>query len=167
VSVSKGKRFRVFQRDDFACVYCGRSAPDVTLECDHRQPRSRGGSDKIDNLVTACFDCNRGKRDRVLVERQVGVPVVVERIVEKTFPCIDHCAHCRDAGQTGGARYYSPYHEEPRGDGYVGSYRCILGHEWTTWWGASMRMTARELYEERMDDFVKHMCPGVDFSGIG
>ena len=60
-------RFRVFERDDFKCQYCGRSRDDgVTLEVDHVIPRSKGGANVIDNLVTACFDCNRGKRDMIL-----------------------------------------------------------------------------------------------------
>jgi len=36
------------------------------LEVDHIQPSSKGGSGDINNLVTSCFDCNRGKRDIVL-----------------------------------------------------------------------------------------------------
>lgn len=54
-------RFDVFKRDQFACVYCGRTPPDVTLEADHLIPRAEGGTDDLDNLVTACWDCNRGK----------------------------------------------------------------------------------------------------------
>jgi hypothetical protein len=33
----------------------------VLLECDHIKPRAEGGTTDIDNLVTACFECNRGK----------------------------------------------------------------------------------------------------------
>ena len=38
----------------------------VKLEVDHVHPRSKGGSDSEDNLVTACFDCNQGKKDMIL-----------------------------------------------------------------------------------------------------
>jgi hypothetical protein len=33
----------------------------VVLEVDHIVPVSKGGGNDIYNLVTACFDCNRGK----------------------------------------------------------------------------------------------------------
>jgi 5-methylcytosine-specific restriction endonuclease McrA len=51
-------------RDDFTCQYCGRSAPEVELHVDHRTPVSRGGSDVVENLTTACVECNVGKSDR-------------------------------------------------------------------------------------------------------
>jgi len=35
--------------------------PSVTLEIDHIRPVSKKGTNNINNLVTACFDCNRGK----------------------------------------------------------------------------------------------------------
>lgn len=54
-------RFRIFERDGFACRYCGRSAPDVVLHVDHVHPVSRGGTDHPDNLCTACSACNAGK----------------------------------------------------------------------------------------------------------
>ena len=54
-------RFQVFKRDKFTCQYCGRSG--VELEADHIVPKSKGGSNDIDNLITACKACNRGKRD--------------------------------------------------------------------------------------------------------
>jgi hypothetical protein len=59
--LSKKKRFDVFKRDGFTCVYCGQQPPTVVLECDHIHPVSKGGNDEIDNLITACHDCNRGK----------------------------------------------------------------------------------------------------------
>lgn len=59
-------RFEVFKRDRFTCVYCGKTPPSVILECDHVIPSSKGGEDIMDNLVTACFECNRGKAARSL-----------------------------------------------------------------------------------------------------
>jgi CRISPR/Cas system Type II protein with McrA/HNH and RuvC-like nuclease domain len=61
VAVSKRSRFEVFKRDGFACAYCGKTPPAVILEIDHMVPVSLGGDDNMANLVTACFDCNRGK----------------------------------------------------------------------------------------------------------
>jgi len=60
-ALGKNLRFRIFKRDGFACQYCGRTPPAAVLEVDHVIPRARGGEDYVDNLVTACVDCNRGK----------------------------------------------------------------------------------------------------------
>ena len=70
-AISKKIRFEVFKRDKFTCQYCGRSAPDIILEMDHIQPVSKDGDDDIANLVTSCFDCNRGKRDHELTDDAV------------------------------------------------------------------------------------------------
>ena len=59
--ISRKERFEVFKRDLFQCQYCGRAPPQVLLECDHIEPVARGGSGDRDNLITSCFDCNRGK----------------------------------------------------------------------------------------------------------
>lgn len=61
MAISKRLRFLVFRRDGYCCQYCGKRPPSVTLEVDHRIPRCAGGSDSLDNLVAACWDCNRGK----------------------------------------------------------------------------------------------------------
>jgi hypothetical protein len=63
MSASKKNRFEIFKRDGFKCAYCGKSPPAVVLEVDHIEPKAKGGKDDINNYITACFDCNRGKRD--------------------------------------------------------------------------------------------------------
>lgn len=59
-----GKRWKVLLRDNFQCQYCGRGAPNVELQVDHIFPSSKGGDNKMENLVTACRDCNLGKSDK-------------------------------------------------------------------------------------------------------
>ncbi len=59
-------RTLIFERDDYTCRYC--STRGGRLECDHVTPISRGGSNEPDNLVTACFTCNRAKRSKLVEE---------------------------------------------------------------------------------------------------
>lgn len=59
------KRFLILKRDNFRCIYCGRDSvqKDIKLHIDHIIPRSKGGSDDINNLVTSCSECNLTKAD--------------------------------------------------------------------------------------------------------
>ena len=59
-------RAAVLHRDDNKCVYCGRSGRNHRLELDHAVPRSAGGSNRYDNLVAACSDCNRSRGNQPL-----------------------------------------------------------------------------------------------------
>lgn len=70
-SISKKIRFEIFKRDSFKCQYCGMSAPDVTLHVDHIKPVADGGTNHMTNLITSCFDCNMGKKDRLLDDNSV------------------------------------------------------------------------------------------------
>lgn len=60
-AVSARRRFNLFKRDGFACQYCGSKPPNVVLEIDHILPVSKGGKSVDHNLITSCFECNRGK----------------------------------------------------------------------------------------------------------
>lgn len=60
------KREEAFLFDDFTCQYCGRT--NTRLECDHIIPISRGGNNDFENLITACFNCNRSKRNKTISE---------------------------------------------------------------------------------------------------
>lgn len=62
-------RFEVLKRDGYTCQYCGRQTPNVVLEVDHVIPRCEGGTDEMMNLVTSCWECNRGKGGRLLDNR--------------------------------------------------------------------------------------------------
>lgn len=52
----------VFERDDYTCQYCG--VTNARLECDHIIPVSRGGSNELSNLTTACKKCNQSKHNK-------------------------------------------------------------------------------------------------------
>ncbi len=60
VTVRLTRRNLMF-RDGHQCQYCGKQPPLRELNIDHVQPRSRGGDDSWENLVTACRHCNLRK----------------------------------------------------------------------------------------------------------
>lgn len=75
----RARKLNVWIRDEWACVYCAVAVVDpmdnpprgITATVDHVTPRSKGGSNKDTNLVTACWNCNkkRGDGDVVNVTR--------------------------------------------------------------------------------------------------
>jgi hypothetical protein len=67
-AISKKVRFDIFKRDGFVCAYCGAHPPAAILQVDHIDPVSKGGTNAIDNLITACDKCNQGKSNRLLSE---------------------------------------------------------------------------------------------------
>lgn len=62
-----------------ACAYCGTTG--VPLNIDHIHPRSRGGSDRISNLCTACIPCNQAKDNRPVEEFLSKSPRQLARIL--------------------------------------------------------------------------------------
>lgn len=58
-------RNNIFKRDNFMCVYCGMKK-DLTI--DHIIPKSRGGENNWENLVTCCSKCNKKKGQKTLEE---------------------------------------------------------------------------------------------------
>lgn len=63
-------RRHILRRDFFCCQYCG---SEEGLTIDHVLPRSRGGGDTWQNLVTACRDCNQRKGNRT--PKEAGMPL--------------------------------------------------------------------------------------------
>jgi 5-methylcytosine-specific restriction endonuclease McrA len=56
-------RYLIFERDNFICFYCGRKTykDGIEINVDHVIPKSSGGLNTADNLVTCCLDCNASK----------------------------------------------------------------------------------------------------------
>ena len=57
-------RRNIHARDRSRCYYCGKRVPTAEITIDHVVPRSLGGRDTWDNLVTACVPCNSRKGGR-------------------------------------------------------------------------------------------------------
>jgi hypothetical protein len=60
---------QVYHKCQGRCFYCSREvklAPRKGIwEVDHYYPRCQGGKDDFDNLVVACFACNRSKGAKI------------------------------------------------------------------------------------------------------
>lgn len=78
-TIDRVTRWQVLNEAGFRCYYCGRGSREVVLEVDHVEPRSLGGLDLKSNLVAACFDCNRGKRDSRLAHPRPVVVITKDR----------------------------------------------------------------------------------------
>jgi len=59
-------RREAFEHDEYTCQYCGKT--NVILHCDHIIPKSRGGKNCFENLITACSHCNLTKGNKTLTE---------------------------------------------------------------------------------------------------
>lgn len=70
-------RRNILERDRHNCQYCGYKGEDLTI--DHVIPRSRGGDDSWENLVTACVRCNVKKGSRTPKEAAMNLRVTPRR----------------------------------------------------------------------------------------
>lgn len=76
-------------RDGGECVYCG---SDQKLTLDHIKPRSSGGSNEAENLVTACQSCNSKRRDMDIADFVMSLSnneVVADRILRQIVKPLD------------------------------------------------------------------------------
>ena len=63
-AVPDSVRYQVLKSANGKCQLCGVSAQDAVLHVDHITPRSKGGSNEIDNVQCLCEQCNLGKSNR-------------------------------------------------------------------------------------------------------
>ena len=61
---SESVKRAIIRRDGYKCVFCGIGESDgVTLCVDHIRPKSRGGSNSVDNGQTLCYEHNILKKN--------------------------------------------------------------------------------------------------------
>ena len=92
----------LLHRHGHTCAYCAGGTGDPVLEIEHVVPRSRGGSNRIDNLVIACRTCNNDKDIRwagewtASIRRQsvlaAGIQRRAERFHAEQRPILRHAA---------------------------------------------------------------------------
>jgi hypothetical protein len=75
---------------DRTCTYCGTTG--VPLNIDHVRPRSRGGSNRVSNLVLACVPCNQAKADRPIEEFVTDLRVLARVKAQAKAPLKDAAA---------------------------------------------------------------------------
>lgn len=60
----KYSRKNILARDKMICQYCGIKCDNRNATLDHVIPKSRGGKNSWENIVTSCADCNNKKDNR-------------------------------------------------------------------------------------------------------
>lgn len=86
-------RFRIFERDEFRCAYCGRTSyeDNIKLVLDHIYPKIRKGDNELDNLITSCSECNGMKGARIMSkENLINLWTLVKSRNEKNFTPEDY-----------------------------------------------------------------------------
>lgn len=78
-------RENIFKRDSYKCAYC-KSNKNLTL--DHINPKSKGGQNTWENLVTCCFECNSKKGDRT--PEQANMELLIKPFKPNPFFFIRH-----------------------------------------------------------------------------
>lgn len=78
MEITRQLKDKIFQRDGYKCVYCLKIYEPSLLHVDHIKPKSKGGLNSSENLVTACSKCNLKKNNQVLKVPPVVVGLKVE-----------------------------------------------------------------------------------------
>jgi len=69
-------RVNIFKRDGHKCGYCG-SVKNLTI--DHILPKSRGGKNTWENLITCCGSCNLKKGNKTPTEANMPLKLTTFR----------------------------------------------------------------------------------------
>lgn len=74
------KKAYLLERENHCCIYCGIHASKAKMQIEHVVPRSKGGTDSLDNLVLSCRACNEAKGNQDIQTYLKGKPSVLSRV---------------------------------------------------------------------------------------
>lgn len=94
------KKAYLLEREQWCCIYCGTHASKAKMEIEHVIPKSKGGTDSLDNLVLSCNACNQAKGNQDVQTYLKGKPSVLKRV--KAHLGINY----RDAAHVNSTRLY-------------------------------------------------------------
>ena len=70
----------LLEKHNRKCFYCGKTVSDFEVE--HMLPKSRGGSNRIDNLTLSCHNCNQ-KKDTLTAEEFIKQTLPAKKAAAK------------------------------------------------------------------------------------
>ena len=81
----RGYNIREYLLEKFnrKCCYCGKR--DIPLEIEHITPKSRNGSNRVDNLCISCHPCNQKKGNKTAEE--FGYPDIQKQVKKSLRDC--------------------------------------------------------------------------------
>ena len=93
--IRQERRLAIYLRDGLACCYCASGLEHgVLLTLDHVQPRSKGGGDESENLVTACEKCNSVRGNRTVEDWSIAVASYLNHGVQSDT-ILEHVKVCQ------------------------------------------------------------------------
>jgi len=108
----------------YDCFYCGIELPPGTMTVDHVMPIGWGGLTELDNLVPACHQCNKKKKNRLLCEMPTPHPVKMKGALKHFVQCHDRepepvelAAWCRAGGLSVGILWAEEFLRRESGSG--------------------------------------------------
>ena len=66
-------RHRLYGEQEGLCLGCDTHFPFKVMEVDHILPKSRGGTDHVENLQLLCTHCNKSKGSKTMAEWRAGM----------------------------------------------------------------------------------------------
>ncbi len=63
--ITQSLKKQILDEAGWKCEYCGAALNEHNASIDHKVPRSKGGTDRRDNLAAACRQCNMLRADRI------------------------------------------------------------------------------------------------------
>ena len=87
------KKAYLLERENYCCIYCGIHASKAKMEIEHVIPKSKGGTDSLNNLVLSCEACNQIKGSQDLRIFLKDKPNVLKRVKEHLGASYKDAAH--------------------------------------------------------------------------